>query len=267
MQPGIASGAVTHRRLVDRTRRFTRRLSLVVVDLDRTSMVEESPFWRTVGFPGSSRRWRPAELRRRDFLPELDGTLSDAVRNLVEGAGGNRPNGPVLLVTQPRLFGWCFNPLSCYLCLDEGGGIEAAVLEVTNTPWGERHPYVLLGPGPWSFDKALHVSPFLEDDRRYEASISLGAAHLALRLTLLDGSTPELESRLLLRLRPLDRAGLRHLALTRGWQALAGSAAIYAHAAILLLRRVPVVPHPRTRAASTSERAVADFADASGAVS
>ena len=37
---------------------------------------------------------------------------------------------------------------------------------MTNTPWGERHAYVIDGR-EGVFDKALHVSPFMPMEQRY----------------------------------------------------------------------------------------------------
>ena len=49
-------------------------------------------------------------------------------------------------MTQLRSFGHCFNPVSFYYCFEPGGErVQALVAEVTNTPWGERHAYVIEG--------------------------------------------------------------------------------------------------------------------------
>ena len=84
---------------------------------------------------------------------------------------GTRPDGPVRLLTHLRALGRCFNPVSFYYCFDRDGERSAAVVaEVTNTPWGERHAYVLDGATRrrvrGRFDKALHVSPFLGMDQQ-----------------------------------------------------------------------------------------------------
>ena len=86
------------------------------------------------------------------------------------------------MLTQLRSFGHCFNPVSFYYCLDGAGEqVEAVVAEVTNTPWGERHAYVL--PGGWgSFDKALHVSPFMGMDHRYTARACAPGERLAVHI-------------------------------------------------------------------------------------
>ena len=43
--------------------------------------------------------------------------------------------------------------------------MEHAVADVTNTPWKERHAYVLGPPGVHVVDKAMHVSPFFGMDQ------------------------------------------------------------------------------------------------------
>ena len=59
---------------------------------------------------------------------------------------GARPAGPIRLLTHLRYFGYGFNPVSFYYCFDSGGtAVETIVAEVSNTPWGERHCYVLDG--------------------------------------------------------------------------------------------------------------------------
>ncbi len=73
-------------------------------------------------------------------LPPLD----DSVRSLVEFSTGRRPDGPIRLLTQVRCFGYLMNPVSFYYCFDAGSErLETVVAEVNNTPWGERHCYVL----------------------------------------------------------------------------------------------------------------------------
>jgi DUF1365 family protein len=88
------------------------------------------------------------------------------------------------MLTQPRTWGWLFNPITIYLAWEQDvdAGPTAALLEVTNTPWKERHLYAVeLQPGPADpggprfrarFDKALHVSPFLGERYRYELQVS-----------------------------------------------------------------------------------------------
>ena len=70
------------------------------------------------------------------------------MRDLVEERTGTRPPGPVRLLTTLRTFGHSFNPVIFYYCFARGGErVEAVVADVTNTPWGESHAYVLSREG------------------------------------------------------------------------------------------------------------------------
>ncbi|NIL97948.1 MAG: DUF1365 family protein, partial [Planctomycetales bacterium] len=69
--------------------------------------------------------------------------LDRAVRDLVESRAGFRPDGPVRLLTHLRHFGYYMAPLSLFYCFDTRGTLRAVVAEVVNTPWRERHCYVL----------------------------------------------------------------------------------------------------------------------------
>ena len=53
--------------------------------------------------------------------------------------------------------------------------------EVTNTPWGERHSYVL-GPNGGTLDKALHVSPFMAMDHTYEVRATAPGETLSMHI-------------------------------------------------------------------------------------
>ena len=133
----IYEGTIRHRRVEPR-REFEHRIALFYLDL------EELP--GLLG--GRIVRPRPGLLRfrRGDYLGPDSIPLVDAVRDAVHAETGRRPDGPIRLLTQLRSFGHCFNPVSFYYCLDgTGEGVDAVVAEVTNTPWGERHAYVIPG--------------------------------------------------------------------------------------------------------------------------
>ena len=103
--------------------------------------------------------------------------LDVAVRDRVAELSGHRPAGPIRLLTQLRSFGLCFNPVSFYYCFEAGadGELHSVLAEVTNTPWGERHSYLLLtarrarAVRAGRFAKELHVSPFMGMDHAYQA--------------------------------------------------------------------------------------------------
>jgi len=87
------------------------------------------------------------------------------------------PKGPIRLLAHLRYFGYCFNPVSFYYCFNESDTqVETIMAEVTNTPWNERHAYIIprnmASNNPEylkaKLDKKLHVSPFWGMDHQYE---------------------------------------------------------------------------------------------------
>ena len=91
----------------------------------------------------SSRRPNLVWFRRADYMGPADRPLDEVVRDRVEEELGRRPRGAVRMLTQLRTFGYVFNPVTFYYCFDEDERLDAVVAEITNTPWNERHAYVL----------------------------------------------------------------------------------------------------------------------------
>ncbi len=117
---------------------FKLDLSLLYLELDELERAFAGRWlW-------SGRRRNVAWFDRRDYLGDPAVPLDEAVRDLVEERLGARPAGPIGVLTQLRTLGFCFNPVSFYYCWDPAGArLEAIVAEIENTPWGERHAYVL----------------------------------------------------------------------------------------------------------------------------
>jgi uncharacterized protein len=234
----IYEGTVRHRRFAERPHEFTYRLALVYLDLG-----EPLPRGRLVRF------------ERSDYLGDPRVPLDEAVRTLVEERTGSRPSGPIRVLTQLRSFGHCFNPVSFYYCFDDAAErVQTVVAEVTNTPWGERHAYVVerRGPGILKGDseKVLHVSPFMDMDHRYDWRVADPGAtlsvHIENRLRASGTLASELafDATLSMRRRPLTRRALARVTARYPASTARVLALIYAHALRLKLKGVRVRPHP-----------------------
>ncbi|HEY1569145.1 MAG TPA: DUF1365 domain-containing protein [Solirubrobacteraceae bacterium] len=242
----IYSGTIRHRRLAPRSE-FIHRVSLAYVDLDELPSLLGGRLLRRG--PGTLR------FRRRDYLGPAAVALEPAVRDRVAELSGHRPAGPVRLLTQLRSFGLCFNPVSFYYCFDRererGGEILHSVLaEVTNTPWGERHSYLLSDRTAGSavlrgrFDKELHVSPFMGMDHVYEARAGRPGPTLAVHIESRRDGELAFDATLALRREPLSRSGVARMTARHPLATARVLALIYGHALALKLRGAHVHPHP-----------------------
>lgn len=237
----IYTGTVGHRRFGPAAREFTPSLFLAYLDVDALpGSLDAIPAW-------SARRPAPVHFRRQDFFDGGPQPLGDAVRDLVQERLGWRPRGPVTLLAHLRTLGWLFNPLSVYYCWAPGDDdLDAIVLEVTNTPWGERHWYVFDARGgvvTATTQKAMYVSPFLPMNLDYQITWTDPGAELRLRIEAERGGVKVFEADMVLTRAALDRThGLTAL-LRYPLMTLRVSAAIYREALRLLARRFRVYRH------------------------
>ena len=246
----IYEGTVRHRR-VEPEREFQHRLAFVYIDLDELPTLLDGRLVRSG--PGAMR------FRRRDYHGDPQRPLADAVRGTVERATGHRPDGPIRVLTHPRSFGHCFNPVSFYYCFEDadaacdGSPPQAVLAEVTNTPWGERHPYVLSDAQrdrrilAGRFGKQLHVSPFMGMDHVYDVRASTPADTLSVHIESERGGSRAFDATLSLKRRELTVDSTRRMLATYPLATLRVLALIYAHAIRLRAAGVAVHPHPKVR--------------------
>ena len=240
-------GQVRHRRFAPARHEFEYRLFMLYLDLDELPGLFER-FWLW-----SSQRPNLAWFRRADHLGDPQQPLAESVRDLVEQRSGQRPRGPVRLLTQLRYFGHGFNPVSFYYCFDSSGEVlEHIVAEVNNTPWGEQHCYLLTASAAqreqriqrFELDKEFHVSPFMGMDIRYQWSFMRPGKRLFVHLQNRQQGDKLFDASLIIDRQPISSAALSGALLRYPFMTLKVVAAIYYQALRLWLKKIPFHPHP-----------------------
>ncbi len=244
----IYEGWVAHKRRGPVAHSFRYRVFLPLFDLgELPELLDPIPLW-------SARRPAPARWRCDDFLGDSAIPLAERARNLSRDRIGRRPAGPVRLLANPRYLGVGFNPVSFFFLYGhDGNSVEAVIAEVTNTPWGERHSYVLDGRARDStgairagFQKAMHVSPFQPMEQSYEISVADPGERMRIVIRNVEAGSEVFTATMALRRRELTRTRMVGLLLRYPPSTIATLARIYANAARLGLKGARFHPHPRS---------------------
>ena len=246
----IYQGSVQHRRHAPHAHAFSYRMAMLYLDLAEIDQLFAGRWlW-------SSEHRNIAEFRRSDYLGDASIPLDEAVRMRVADATGRTPEGPIRLLTHLRYFGHSFNPVSFYYCFEaDGSTLDVVVAEITNTPWKERHAYVLpLSTAKrngrsflWQFEKAFHVSPFMAMERDYAWRLSAPEEQLLIHMNVLQRgghAKREFDATLTLKRRPINASNLARVLLRFPIMTTRIVGAIHWQALRLWLKRNPVHDHP-----------------------
>ncbi len=240
----IWQGSVRHRRFAPRAHAFSYSLFMLGLDLDEVET-------RGVG----QGRWFGVEragllaFYRQDYLKGSSGSLKQAVWQKVAELGGEAtPDQRVLLLGNVRCLGFYFSPVNFYFCYQQENA-RYLLAEVSNTPWNERHYYLLDLRALAPHNKDFHVSPFMDLAMRYHWRIRPPEQQTLIHIEShpQSGEAKLFDATLTLRREPLSRQGLMRLLVRWPWMTMKVLLGIYWQALRLFIKRTPIFSHPETR--------------------
>jgi len=264
MHSAIYQGSLRHRRFFPKCHDFSYSSTLFYIDLDELpGLFDGVKGW-------SFNRANLGSFQRKDFLGDSAIPLQDAVRNEVSTllAAGNEisltcPDGAVRMLTNLRIFGFCFNPVTFYYLFNKNADKPSMVLaQVNNTPWNERHTYLIqcdekTGKTSSQFDKQFHVSPFNPLDMEYHWISSAPEENVVVHMEnharaknpahrVPQHSGCHMDATLTLKRYPWSESLLQKILWLQPWLAIKVPVAIYWQALRLLIKGVPVYSHQST---------------------
>lgn len=237
MQSAIYKGSVFHSRFVPKKHAFTYQIFLMWINLDEIEKLEA----QVKGFSATS--WAPIRFKRSDYFGNPEQPLKQAVLEKMSDLAMKTLTGKVFLLGQTRTFGMYFSPVNFYYLQQKDGSFSHVLAEVSNTPWNERHCYLVDLANQQDCDKVFHVSPFNPMDMQYKWKISQPEESLRLTLSChkevkhfvasLNLSRIELNSKSLFSV----LASIPSMTVKTVW-------GIYWQAFKLFIKGVPFYPHP-----------------------
>ncbi len=250
----IYVGRVRHRRMIPKQNNFAYRVFMMYLDLEEVDAVLKLSRW------WSKAKFALARFKRDDFHGDASLSIDQAVRNTVEERTGIIPQGPIRMLVNLRYFGYNMNPLSTYYCFAEDGlTLTHIVAEVHNTPWGQRHAYVLSVDSDERtfkahFEKCFHVSPFNPVNMQYYWRSTTPAEKLAIHIENWQDQQKVMDATISLERQKVSAQSLNKIIVQFPFMTVKVIGAIYWQALRLWLKRVPYFSNPHCKNADKQSR-------------
>lgn len=254
LSDGIYKGEVVHKRFHPKQHAFNYPLAMILVDVNQLeSSFKTSRWW-------SLERFNLISFYRNDYIQPESHTnssnktmsITDVVAEKIFNASGEIFSGTVKLLTNPRFFGYVFNPVSFYLCYDQNNTLKYILSQINNTPWNERHTYVHQVSDQsnakmvFEFDKAFHVSPFMPMNLNYTWKFILYNNKVDIHMALFDSGVKQFIATMRAKHSPFTAKNMLQLPIEFPLQTLRIVFRIYWHALRLWMKKVPFYEHPNS---------------------
>ena len=240
IESAIYKGKVYHQRFKPTQHKFDYDIYLFWLKLESDELNALSD---TLTYFSAHSKAR-VRFKREDYLGDPSISLKQAVlERMTELNGGKTLNGDVFMLGQLRMWGLYFSPVNFYYLRNDEGIYSHMLAEVSNTPWNERHHYLVNLDTQADTPKAFHVSPFNPMDMTYKWSISQPSSRLSLAMDCVR-EDKEFSAGINLTKFTLDNANLSAALKRIPSMTIKTVAGIYWHALKLLLKRTPLYTHP-----------------------
>lgn len=181
MNSCLYDGVVMHHRLRPLRNRFVYSVYMFYLDLEELDDLDR----RLRLF--SRNRFNLYSFRDEDHLRITAGDLRANLIEYLRRNGVTEDVGRIMLLTNVRVLGYVFNPVSFYFCFDRAGQPLCAVPEVGNT-FGEQKAYFMGADTRTELGfrrqmpKMFYVSPFVDLDTSFDFHLRTPGERLQLQV-------------------------------------------------------------------------------------
>ncbi|RTE87319.1 MULTISPECIES: DUF1365 domain-containing protein [Gammaproteobacteria] len=240
---GVYWGVVGHRRLMPQKHQLRYKIMQWCFDLKELSSIHCLSKFLSV----ERKRWAPLHFKDTDYLkgyfqPEYE-DIHDAVLRKMNDLSDQPLSGNITFLGNIRNWGIYFSPINCFFLRNTQGLYTHMLAEVSNTPWNERHYYLVDLEDQQPTQKAFHVSPFNPMDMTYHWRIKAPkdtcVVHIGVKRHEL-----EFDATLKLSKQELNSKSIRSVLRKHPIQVVKIVWGIYWHAVKLFLKKVPIYKHP-----------------------
>lgn len=239
----IYQGWIRHRRFCTPENHFHYQFYMFYLDLDELDAFNDMPFCSTQGFSAFM-------VKNSDYLDRNSSASikEKAIAKTLE-LGGEEPTS-VRMLANIRYWGMKFSPITVFYNYDSNEQLINMLVEVSNTPWNQRHYYLIDDPeSPAPTKKSFHVSPFQISDVEYRWRLKEPKRQLLLHIenqTLNDDPTKLFDATLQLQRKPITVDNLKQTLIQTPVMSLKIVSGIYWQAAKLAAKRARFYSHPKT---------------------
>jgi hypothetical protein len=232
-------GTLRHRRFEPVSHEFTYQVHMPLLDVDALAGLMR------VSRLTSCNNWNVLSYDDRDHLGDPGRPLRVRVMEDARRHGVDLPDGRILLLTNLRHFGYCFNPVSFYYVVREDGALTHVMAEVHNTFGGHETYWLQREAAGGAFraraPKSLYVSPFMPVDLDYRFALTMPSSRLVVHMDVLRAGVRLFDATLSLERRSWSAAEIRRQVLRMPAMTMKVTAAIHWQALRLWAKGVPVV--------------------------